>query len=726
VRLFPHALRRRGHYAPSLAALVGVVALAAILLGPLAPQAQPLPVASTPSAVQTSGSPLPLLLDGGQLSITSLPQVSLVTDSVQALSSTLGTRSYSVAVHVSLPLPLINLDVRTTPISVWAWPSQMPEGPVALPPLSLWTWTVTSNSRSDTTNWTLAAAGQDLQRTIPVANETFVVTGTASLTVPVTVTPNSYEPYSPPTVGFVLNAAANYGAPMFPANNPEYSQLAAQLRPTVVRIDLTDLNASGSWDTATRLPKFNFTQFDLAFKWAASIHAPVLLTLSAGTWGDGNLLPTGMPLDLSLPVTKGSTSGYFPTGAAYQSYVRAIVHHVLAANETVAYWGIGNELPLTNASVVSAFIGVFNVAAKTIHKLDPSGLIGTDVMMNKTYLPTFAQFSDDVGYLSFHFYPSLGVCEENGTYCPPKGPGNGTVDSRLWMPFAGINDQGFYAPEQAQAAWYNVTKKHVPVLDTESNLNGFGGGPLSVNLGTDPRQQNLFGAAWTISTLIDGARDNLSELTYFTFNGGTQVPNTVTGPFGGWGYGMTAQGSHGTDVRYAPYWALHMWSQSIPRDGRAVQVVASIPGILNVYAVRDNNQVTLVAVNQVDVPVTVQLDVNGTGWTGVWAHTLDGSSYVEKFNTTTQTEHLVKSTVRTTKLGKLAGPWNVAIQGYGITTVRLLRTPAHAPAEGSVAGAEATFAAPSPLGAGTAVHTTSPVLLASAPEGTPVASARWV
>ena len=287
MRLFPHALRRRGHYAPSLAALVGVVALAAILLGPLAPQAQPLPVASTPSAVQTSGSPLPLLLDGGQLSITSLPQVSLVTDSVQALSSTLGTRSYSVAVHVSLPLPLINLDVRTTPISVWAWPSQMPEGPVALPPLSLWTWTVTSNSRSDTTNWTLAAAGQDLQRTIPVANETFVVTGTASLTVPVTVTPNWYEPYSPPTVGFVLNAAANYGAPMFPANNPEYSQLAAQLRPTVVRIDLTDLNASGSWDTATRLPKFNFTQFDLAFKWAASIHAPVLLTLSAGTWGTG-------------------------------------------------------------------------------------------------------------------------------------------------------------------------------------------------------------------------------------------------------------------------------------------------------------------------------------------------------------------------------------------------------------------------------------------------------
>jgi hypothetical protein len=703
------------------------LALGILLFGALAPVAfaSSGPTAAAPQGATTASGPLPVLLDGGQLSLGAL-KVSLVRDTVQPLASTLGTRSYQITVQVSVALPLLSLNLRTSPTSIWSWPSQMPEGPVALPPLADWTWTVQRGAVSDTSNWNPVSGGQALQRLIPVANATFTVTGKGALTVPVTVDPNQLKPYAPPSVGFVVNSAANYGAPMFPANNPTYNQLAAQLRPAAVRIDLSDLNASGWWDSATRLPVFNFTQFDKAFAWASVVHAPVLLTVSVGTWGDGNLLPTGMPVDKTLLVTKGSTSGYFPTGAAYQSYIRVIVTHILAANETVAYWGIGNELPLTNATVVSAYIGLFNVASKLIHTLTPTALVGTDVMMNKTYLPTFAKFSNYVGFLSFHFYPSIGVCNANGAYCPPKGPGNGTIDPRLWMPFAGLNGQSFYAPNQAQSAWKNDTGHSVPVLDTESNLNGFGGGPLSAGLGTDPRQQNLFGAAWTLSTLIDGARDNLTEMTYFTLNGGTQVPNTVTGPYGGWGYGMTAQGANGRDVEYAPYWALHIWSNAVPHSGTAVQVVASVPGILNLYAVKFDNRVTLVAVNQVDVPVTLQVQVNGSGWTGAWAHTLDGFSYVEKFNTSTQSEHLLKSSVRTTKLGHLGGPWNISIQGYGVTALRLLG-----------AGAKGPFALPpsdddddTP---GTTPASGSPAF-ASAPHvfasvsllPGPAASARWV
>ncbi len=724
---FPHALRRQRPAGRPTTLTASVLALVFLLGGSLAPaaifagpQRAPSPAMFAPAV-----GPLPVLLDGGQVSVTSLLTTSLITDSVQPLPSTLGTRSYSVTVAVTIPLPLVTVALRTTPTSVWAWPSQLPEGPVALPPLADWTWTVIHGTSADSGNWTPVAAGQVLQRTIPVMNTTFVVMGKGSLTIPVTVDPSQLKPYAPPSVGFVLNAAANYGAPMFPANNPTYNQLATQLHPTAVRIDLSDLNASGRWNPQTKLPMFNFTQFDTAFAWAATVHAPVLLTVSAGTWGDGNLLPSGMPLNPGLLVTKGSTSGYFPTGAAYQSYIRVIVSHIMAANETVTYWGIGNELPLTNSTIVAAYIGLFNVAAKLIHKLTPAALIGTDVMMNKTYLPTFAKFATDVGFLSFHFYPSLGVCNVNGSYCPPRGPGNGTIDPRLWMPFASLNGQSFYNPDQAQSAWKNYTGHSLPVLDTESNLNGFGGGPLSASLGTDPRQQGLFGAAWTLSTLIDGARDNLTELTYFTFNGGTQVPNTVTGPYGGWGYGMTAQGPNGRDVEYAPYWALHIWSQSIPRAATAVQVVASVPGILNLYAVKYENRVTLVAVNQVDVPVNLQVQVNGTGWTGAWAHTLDGFSYVEKYNVSTQSVHLYKSGVRTTKLGHVGGPWNISIQGYGVTALRLLG-----------AGVKAPFTLASPddddtpgttPASGTPAFSPGPHLLA--PVSPPVAgtaSARWV
>jgi hypothetical protein len=688
---------------------------------------------AAPSAAATNDStattPIPVLADNGQLTLISALKQVLVKDTVTPLpsQSTLAKRVYTVHVGVTLPLPLLSVELRTCPTSIWAWPAQMPEGPVALPPLSDWTWTVTQGGTPDTSNWAPVLAGQDLQRLMPVQNATYTITGHGSLTVPVTVYPNGVLPYAPPTVGFVLNSAANYGAPMFPANNPGYTQLAQELHPSVVRIDMSDLNTGAWWDASTKSPVFNFSTMDSAINWTTSVHATTLLTLSAGSWGDGNILPGGMPLDKSEPVAKPPTAGYFPVLAAYATYIRTIVTQVKAVGGNVEYWGIGNELPLTNATVVGEFIDLFNVAAPIIHATFPKAKVGTDVMMNKTYMPTFAKFAKGVGFLSFHFYPSIGICVKNGTYCPPAGPGLGSLDSRLWMPFAGINGQSFYNPDQAQSAWKNYTGATLPVLDTESNLNGFGGGPGSVSIGSDPRQQNLFGAAWTMSTLIDGAYDGLSELTYFTFNGFDGTPNTITGPYGGWGYGMTAQGPGGTNLEYAPYWALHIWSNAIPRAGAAVSVVASIPGIVNVYAVRWNQQISLVAVNQVDVPVTLDIQVNGSStWVGKWAHTLDSQSYVESFNAATQTEHLGKSGVTVTSLGGSAGPWPVTIKGYGVSAVRVVDHKAGGPMASGASGnrsAASPFAGPgSDLDSTVAAGHVGPLPVLTGP----VLGARWV
>lgn len=710
--------------------VVGILTVPTAVLesGAFVASAAPLPSSgSAPAALA-----LPILVDNSHLTVVSGLLNVLVKDTVTPVpaQSTLAKRVYTVHVGVALPLPLLSIDLRTDPTTVWAWPNQVPEGPVALPPLSDWTWTVTASGLGDSQNWSSVLGGTVLQREMPVQNATYTVTGVGSLTVPVTVYANGYLPDAPPTVGFVLNSAANYGAAMFPSNNPEYSQLAHELDPSVVRIDMSDLNTEAYWDTATRAPVFNFSTFNYALNWTKSVGGSTLLTLSAGSWGDGNILPSGMPVAKSEPVSKPPTSGYFAAGAAYATYVKTIVQHVKAIGGTVEYWTIGNEIPLTNATVVDEYIALFNVASPIIHATFPGARVGSDVMMYKAYLPTFAQFAKGVGFLSFHFYPSIGICVKNGTYCPPAGPGEGSLDARLWMPFAGINGQQFYNPDQAQDAWANYTGKSLPVLDTESNLNGWGGGPGSVQTGSDPRQQNLFGAAWTVSTLIDGAYDNLSELTYFTYNGYGGVPNTITGPYGGWGYGMTAQESNGSDVEYAPYWALHIWTNAVPKDWSSVSVIASVPGIVNVYAVRWNNLLSVVAVNQVDVPVTLDISVNGSAaWLGDWSHTLDAGSYVESYNAATKSVHLVKSGVTDKSLKSAAGPWPVLIRGYGVSAVRLNSKVGARNLGGPVFGSPAANATLVPSGAvPVAAMVAGGSTSASAPLpalGSPVASARW-
>ncbi|MCI4367793.1 MAG: hypothetical protein L3K08_08575, partial [Thermoplasmata archaeon] len=592
-------------------------------------------------------------------------------------------------------------EVETNPLTLWSIPGQMPSGPDALPPFQDWHWTVVKGSgAADTPQWTIPRWTSDLARVTTWNSQNYIVTGVSKPIVPVQVALPLTNPTPAPGVGIVLNPGSSFQGPLFPKNDTDYAQLVKSLKPTVIRFGEVDGNTGAHWSSTAKAPIFNFSNLDRSFNLTAAVGAKVFYSVSAGSWGDGNLMPPGMPMDTTYKISKGATWGYLPTSTAYRSYMHVIVNHIHSMHQHVAYWSIGNEMPLVSQPVVTAYTGIFNVAQQVIHATYPHALVGSDLMMDRNYLPYFATHAKGVGFLSFHFYPAIGVCVNQGQYCPPSGSNLGTLDARLWQPVADIAHVGFFAPHLAQQMWFNITHRWLPVIDSESNLNGIGGGAASGANGTDPRQQTLFGAAWAAATLIRGASENLSTFTYFAMTGPATVPTTVTGTYGGWGFGLTSEGLNDSDVRYAPYWALNLWSQAVPAGAPGAALYSPDPSTVRAYAVRTPTGVNVVVVNLVAVQVAIPVTFTAPGYAARSVSTLDQNTYVERFNPGTQTLSLQKSGLGYTALSGTKNGTTVVLNGYGVGVIRFVHVgPVHVHPLGLRSGSATARHSSSPGGA---------------------------
>ncbi|MFI5414738.1 MAG: hypothetical protein ACHQ16_03610, partial [Candidatus Lutacidiplasmatales archaeon] len=297
------------------------------------------------------------------------------------------------------------------------------------------------------------------------------------------------------------------------------------------------------------------------------------------------------------------------------------------------------------------------------------------------------------------FYPAVGYCVVNGTYCPPAGGFNGTVDPNLFRPIAELyGDSVFYAPHLAQELWYNATGNWLPVFDAETNLNAVGGAHTSW-VGTDPRDQSLFGAAWLVAALLQGASENVSSLTYFTATDPSSAfPTTVTSPFGGWGFGLARPAPVTGYIHYAPYWALKLWSHNVPAGSVGAVLPTHDRTVLQAYADQSTTGLNVILVNLAAVPVQVPITLSATGYVSRATHILDSRSYVQTFNASAQREHLWRSgvTQNLTKVPSLT----VTIDGYGVAVVQFVKSLGKGPMLGtnnSSAGAPCVAASSSPM-----------------------------
>jgi hypothetical protein len=540
----------------------------------------------------------------------------------------LTVRSYSIEVRVGVGDVHTFVELSTDPIRDWSAPSQPQGGPDALPPISEWNWTVAHAGRSDTANWTLNGTTGLLSRPVTWQNATFVVTGRFVGHETVAVAPGLPDGTIPTALSYSLNGWAPGSRTGL---NTPLTAPAEALRAPFVRFGLTSIGTIVGWNNATGAPVLNFTHFDAVVGFLAAIHANAMVSLPAGTWGNGNTLPAGMPLDVTTTVPYGGSVGFFPAKEAYASLVAAIATHVRLDGESVAYWEVGNEVPAVNATEVARFAALITVAATAIHASLPTALVSADDITNRHYLDEFAADTTGVGFLSFHYYPSNTLCLSNGTYCPPGTFGLGVTDSGYWDPEVNISSAGlFLAPRTAQSTWRSDTGAELPILNTESNLNAAGGGANASTLGTDPRLQTLFGAAWLGSTLIDASRANVSSFTYFRVTNPAGGNATVTLPYGGFGFGMTAMNLSGSFIEFAPYWAAYLWANSVPAGSVGVRATTSGSNDVAAYAVREGTNVSVVLVNRMatEVNTTVEFPVP-SGWTAKSLSVLDRRGYVE-------------------------------------------------------------------------------------------------
>jgi len=610
--------------------------------------------------LQTATTPSVSISDGQTVNVTS-PVPSTLTDTLSYGSGTGGSRSYWINLTASVALPNVTVSLSTFPVLQWGLPLQLPGGPDALPPLALWSWTLLRSGVNDTPQWSVTSWDQKLTRTTAWTNQSYEVLGATAPQISVTVDPDGTDGTTTPGTGFVVNTPGVRGG--IPTNDTGFNGLVTALQPTVIRFSTLMTSVSGSWNTVTNQPRYNFTFFDRLVNLSHAEHAQILLSLPAGSWGDGNLLPVGMPLNQSFLVNVPGCAGYFPNDRAWQEWLEGLVNHTVATGANITYWSIGNEVPTYNLTEVAGYTHVFNLAEEVIHAQLPGARVGSDVMTNITFESYFATHAQDVGFLSFHYYAAVGLCLQNGAYCPPEGSPNGSPDPSLFSHTAYAFLGTSYAPKAAQSLWHNLSGNWLPILNAESNLNAVGGNPQTATIGTDPRTQTLFGASWLISTLIDSADQNVSDLVYFTLSSGFGVPNTTTAPYGGWGFGLSREGTNGADVRFAPYYALEMWSAAIPPGEPDVATNSSSSAVVYSYAAQDGTNLSVVLVNRVNVPVTVTLNLTSGNDTLGSVTILDQHSYSETYVPSEDATTLSGSGVKTTH------PENgspIEIDGYGL------------------------------------------------------------
>jgi hypothetical protein len=605
-------------------------------------------------------TPSALIQDDTTITSTS-PGPSVLRDTVGADTSAAGVREYTITLTASVALPHLYVEVQTSPILQWSLPAQLPGGRDNLPPLQMWGWGVTDAGQNVTPQWSATPANETLDGVTSWTNQTIRVSGWSSPAVLVEVNSTAPDGTTTPGAGFVLNTPGVTGG--IPANQSDLEAVASALHPGIVRFSTVLADTSLTWKTSTDQPQYNFTTFDRDVAFADGVGASVVLSLPAGSWGDGNVLPTGMPLNTSLAIPSPVGAGYFPQLSAWQEFVEGIVNHTVAAQETIEYWSIGNEVTDSNASVVAAYTQVFNAAATVIHEQLPAALVGSDAMLNTTYEQYYATHAQGVGFLSFHYYPALGMCITNGTYCPPSGPPNGVTDptifSRPQYTFLGGN----YAPALGQRLWSNSSGDELPVLDTETNLNPMGGNPATAAIGTDPRIQSLLGASWVGTLLIDGAFQNVSEVAYYALSSGWGHAPSTTEPYGGWGFGLTSETSDDSTIEYAPYLALELWGSGMGAGQPGLIANSSAPELVESYATRDGPGLSVFLVNKVNVTVSIDPVIQPGGYRLACLDTLDQRSYVESYQSATGQTVLQSAGIATTQ--PVPGS-AVTIEGYGV------------------------------------------------------------
>jgi hypothetical protein len=605
----------------------------------------------------TSGTATFSLSDNGTISTVVGSITHTLSDQIiDTVNPRPAVRSFVLSLNASAPLATVYVSLTTNPLYGWSDSSQLPGGADYLPPMHDWRWSVVAGRVSDTRNWSLLSNGL-LSRTVAWKTQAFTITGVPQVESGITVNPGKSDGTHAPGLGFQMGN--------LPTNDPDYTTMAGAVHPSVVRI-VQLYQAPSVWDNSTHKPIFDFAPMWPLVNFTAANGSGLFISFPAGSWGDGNTLPSGMPLNRSLPIdwTQANSIGYFPTTTAYATYLTTFAQAVKANGWNISYWNLGNEVPVANTSEASAFAVVFNAGARAIHGVFPSALVGSDVLLVKSKLGLFAQSMKGVGFIAFHAYPAEGLCTPVTVYCVPDNVNNYNRNAQVLAKTTNYSGFAvFEAPRSAQWAWYNATGKWLPIIDAETNLNSAQGD------GTDPRQQTLFGAAWLAYSLIQAARENVSAEIVHCYESINPLPASATSAYGGWGFGLTAEGNNDANLKFAPYYVAELWGNHFPAGAAGLQISDNQSKFVIAYAVQNATALSVLVDNLVGTSTSVTLSVSGGKWNASQLYRLDFSTYRERYNVSRGTELLTKSSMAVYSGTGWTSTVRFGINGYGVDVI---------------------------------------------------------
>ena len=328
------------------------------------------------------------------------------------------------------------------------------------------------------------------------------------------------------------------------------------MKPKLVRIfdwrpEVEELDPCVYWYESSTSGSFNWRNVDRVVDTIFEMGAEPLICL--GTSGssyppssyDQRYLPKGMTLKSNL----------LPDYEQFAAYCRAWVRHFEETGRPIRYYEVWNEAwgyfdwGGEDSYRFSSWMNLWTACEREMHAESPGILIGNDHTTMKNVLETFIERDANLGFISYHKY------DVGNTYTSDS-----TVFNRAESDFL-EETPTCYGAEGAQQRWYQATRRLIPVINSESNMN------YQWQPSVDPRLHQMSGAVWNALCLRKEILEGVNYHIYFDEYSYRYRDGSING------FGMVSWNSE--PRKWYPYYLYQWMGNNLAVDDTIIRTTSS-------------------------------------------------------------------------------------------------------------------------------------------------------
>lgn len=356
----------------------------------------------------------------------------------------------------------------------------------------------------------------------------------------------------------------------------ELRQLAKEAKIKLIRIwdglkatHMPTLMPCTYFDEATKTGTYDWTNVDDIVGKIFEIDAEPLILLGV-IRSTGIVVPPGM-------ATNSATGLPYPE--SYASYCAEWVKHFKAKGWSVRFYEILNEIWVyfgqspVNTMKLGYYMALFGACRAAMKNENPNVIVSFDFIHKKPVLDYWlAHNGPDVDSLNYHKYDEWRL--------PPV-----FTEERIIRTAENVQD--WYSIVEAEQVWYQQRGKHLPMINSETNMNG-------ASPTTDERLQMMTGTVWHALLLRAEILGGVSYHCYFELSSSWYL--------GSWGFGMV--NTDGFKPWY-PYYLCKFIGTNLAVEDRIVEATSTE----NVRALAWNHdgKLNILLICKIDSPQTINL-----------------------------------------------------------------------------------------------------------------------